>query len=247
MAWDRLVDQGDHGTTPVSEEVIEAAKRGEWEIRLTETKPVPRAWFPDLAGLKVLCLASGGGQQGPILATAGARVTVFDNSPRQLEQDRLVAEREGLTILTKVGDMADLSSFPNDSFDLIVHPVSNVFVPEVRPVWAEAFRVLRHGGVLLAGFINPVDYVFDRNLADQGIFHVNHALPYSDVTSITEKERQQDFGEEAPIEFGHTLEDQLGGQLDVGFVLTALYEDYRKGEPIANYMPSYIATRAIKP
>jgi len=30
------------------------------------------------------CLASGGGQQGPVLAAAGAHVTVFDNSPRQL-------------------------------------------------------------------------------------------------------------------------------------------------------------------
>ena len=81
----------------------------------------------------MLCLASGGGQQGPILAAAGANVTVFDNSPRQLAQDRLVADREGLAIETVLGDMADLSAFPDARFDLIVHPVSNVFVPDVRP------------------------------------------------------------------------------------------------------------------
>ena len=40
---------------------------------------MPADWFGDLAGAPVLCLASGGGQQGPLLAAAGARVTVFDN------------------------------------------------------------------------------------------------------------------------------------------------------------------------
>ena len=89
---------------------------------------------PPLAGADVLCLAAGGGQQGPILAAAGADVTVFDNSPRQLAQDRLVADRDGLAIRTIEGDMADLSAFADASFDLVVHPVSNVFAADVRPV-----------------------------------------------------------------------------------------------------------------
>ena len=247
MAWDWLVDLGDRGTAPVSEEVIMAAKKGDWEILLTESKPVPRTWIPDVAGLDVLCLASGGGQQGPILAAAGAHVTVFDNSPRQLEQDRFVAERKGLTIITVEGDMADLSTLPNDSFDLIVHPVSNLFIPEVRPVWAEAFRVLRHSGSLLTGFKNPGEYVFDRSFADKGIFQVKYALPYSDLTSITVEERERYFGTEAPLEFSHTLEDQIGGQLEASFMLTGMYEDSRRDEPIARYMPSYFATRSVKP
>ncbi len=143
--------------------------------------------------------------------------------------------------------MADLAMFADGSFDLIVHPVSNLFVPDVRPVWAEAFRVLRPNGVLLAGFMNPFEYLFDRALAEQGVFQVRYALPYSDVTSITETERLRVFGPDAPIEFSHTLEEQIGGQLDIGFQLTGLYEDYRRDDPIARYMPSYIATRAIKP
>src|SRR5487761_2529110 len=85
-AWDRQVETGNIWTIPATPEAIAAARRGEWSVLLTETRPVPREWFPDLAGRDVLCLASGGGQQGPILAAAfaGARVTVFDNSPRQL-------------------------------------------------------------------------------------------------------------------------------------------------------------------
>jgi len=184
-AWNREVERGNQWTVPVSEAAIAAARRGEWEILLTPSKPVPRAWFPDLEGIDVLCLASGGGQQGPILAAAGAEVTVLDNSPKQLEQDRRVAERHALSITTFEGDMADLAMFPGQSFDLIVHPVSNCFVPAVRPVWAEAFRVLRREGVLLAGFNNPVIYLFDYDLADRtGILQVKYALPYSDLTSL---------------------------------------------------------------
>ena len=80
---------------------------------------------------------------------------MFDNSPQQLARDRLVAEREGLEIRTVQGDMRDLSAFADASFDLVFHPVSNLFCPEVRPVWREAYRVLRQGGILLAGFMNP--------------------------------------------------------------------------------------------
>ncbi len=247
-AWDRQVETNNPWTVPVSPEVIAAARRGEWSVLLTESTPVPRAWFPDLAGRAVLCLASGGGQQGPVLAAAGARVTVFDNSPRQLAQDRQVAEREGLDLVTVQGDMADLSVLADASFDLVFHPVSNLFVADVRPVWREAYRVLRPGGTLLAGFMNPVEYLFDRALSDQGILQVRFRIPYSDLTSISEEERIADYGVEAPLEFGHTLDDQIGGQIAAGFYLTGFYEDYRhQNVATAAYMPSYIATRAVKP
>jgi 2-polyprenyl-3-methyl-5-hydroxy-6-metoxy-1,4-benzoquinol methylase len=98
-------------------------------------EPVPRDWFPaGLAGIAVLCLASGGGQQGPVLAAAGADVTVFDNSPRQLARDEEVAARDGLAIRTVLGDMRDLSAFTDGRFDLVLNPVSNVFCPDTRAV-----------------------------------------------------------------------------------------------------------------
>jgi SAM-dependent methyltransferase len=246
-AWDREVERGNEWTVPVGPDVIEAARQGRWEIVLTETKPVPKDWFPDLQGADVLCLASGGGQQAPVLAAAGANVTVLDNSPGQLAQDRLVAEREGLDLRTVEGDMADLSVFADGSFDLVFHPVSNLFAPEVRPVWAEAFRVLRRGGSLLAGFLNPAVYIFDLELADSsGELRVRYALPYADATSKSEEEvaRQIERGE--PLEFSHTLEDQIGGQIEAGFVIAGFYEDRHRDDPIAAHMPTYIATRAIK-
>ena len=115
-AWDRNVERGSEWTIPVDADTIRRAREGDWQIILTPSKPVPAEWFPELNGAEVLCLASGGGQQGPVLAASGARVTVFDNSPKQLEQDRLVAERDSLSIETIEGDMTDLSGLADLPF-----------------------------------------------------------------------------------------------------------------------------------
>jgi SAM-dependent methyltransferase len=246
-AWDRRVAAGNRWTVPVGPEVVAAARRGDWQVQLTPTRPVPRGWFPELAGLEVLCLACGGGQQGPVFAAAGARVTVVDISPRQLAQDRLVAERDGLDVETVPADMANLSAFADGRFGLVFHPVSNCFVPDVPPVWRETFRFLRPGGVLLAGFTNPVLYVFDDTLAERGELSVRHVVPYSDLASLTEAERQRYVDRGEPLVFGHTMEDQLGGQTDAGFLLTGFYEDHDPGHPLVNYLPTFAATRAVKP
>ena len=248
-AWDREVDSGNEWTVPVGPEVIEAARAGVWSVVLIGYDPVPRDWFPaDLTGVDVLCLASGGGQQGPVLAAVGAHVTVFDNSPRQLAQDRLVAEREGLDLSTVLGDMRDLSAFADASFDLVFHPVSNVFCPDIRPVWRECFRVLRPGGALLSGFMNPDVFIFDADASEnRGELIVRHALPYSDLTHLDPAERERLWGTAAPIEYSHSLTDQIGGQLDAGFVITKFKERPHHVGPTADYMPGYFATQAVKP
>jgi len=250
-AWDKQVELANPWTVPVLPEIIANARDGDWHILLTPTKPVPISWFPTIEGAAVLCLASGGGQQGPILAAAGARVTVFDNSPLQLAQDKRVAEREGLAMSLVEGDMADLSVFPDESFDLIVHPISNQFVPDIIPVWQEAYRVLRPSGVLLSGFCNPAMYIFDMKMEEeQGILEVKHPLPYADIDSLTVEEKQQFIEDGSPFEFSHTLQDQIGGQLKSGFVITGFYEDnYNQDESmmLSKFMPLFMATRSIKP
>ena len=245
-SWDHYVESSNPWTIPVTPEKGEQAREGVWQILLTPTKPVPKDWFPPLLGLDVLCLASGGGQQGPILAAAGAVVTVFDNSPRQLAQDREVAERDGLALTLVEGNMADLSCFSDESFDLIVNPVSNCFAPRLENVWREVARTLRSGGELLAGFVNPVNYLFDGDKEKDGVFHLVHKMPYSDLTSITEKERARLYGKESALEFGHSLEDQIGGQIRAGLVISGFYEDHALDERISEYMPNFIATWARK-
>jgi len=249
-AWDNEVRLQNPWTIPVDGETIRRARRGEWELYLTPTRPVPKDWFPDLAGLDTLCLAGGGGQQGPVLAAVGARVTVLDNSPQQLEQDRRVARRDGLDLATVEGDMANLSMFADQSFGLIAHPASNVYVPDVRPVWQEAFRVLRPGGVLIAGFDSPVRHIFDIELSDRGILRVRHKLPYSDLSSLAEEELKRRLEGGWPLAFGHVLEDQIGGQIDAGFLIAGFYEDrfadYFR-DALSRYIPTFAVTRAIKP
>ena len=102
-----------------------------------------------------------------MLAATGATVTVFDNSPKQLGRDEEVAARDNLSLRTVLGDMRDLSAFADGSFDLVFNPVSNLFCPELAPVWSECFRVLRPGGSLLVGFVNPDLYIFDVAALDQ--------------------------------------------------------------------------------
>ncbi|NUQ86595.1 MAG: class I SAM-dependent methyltransferase [Anaerolineales bacterium] len=246
-AWNREVEGGENRwTQPVSHEIIEKAREGEFSILLTENIPVPHRWFPPLKGTNVLCLASGGGQQGPILAAVGANVTVFDNSPAQLKQDQLVAEREALSLKTVEGDAADLSMFADETLDLVFNPVSTAFMPDVRAVWKECHRVLRHGGVLMTGMMNPVHYIFDLYKADEGILEVAHSIPYSDLTSLSNEELDEWLEKGLPLEFGHSLTDLLGGQLDAGFVITDLYEDYMLESPLSKHHPNYIATRAVK-
>jgi SAM-dependent methyltransferase len=244
-AWDAEVERGSEWTRPVGPEVTAAARRGEWSVLLTETRPVPREWFPDLRGLDLLCLAASGGQQAPVFAAASARVTVLDNSPRQLAQDRFVADRDGLKLKTVEGDMADLSAFADESFGLVFHPVSNLFVPDVRPVWREAFRVLRRGGLLLAGFNNPALYLFGPYEATE--LTVKYSLPYSDLGSLPPEESRTYLDNVQPVEYSHTLTDQLGGQLDAGFHITAMYEDRHREHPLGRFMGTYLATRAVKP
>lgn len=247
-AWDRMVQQSNRWTVPVSREEVERARGGEIRALLTPTIFVPMEWYPPLAGTKTLCLAAAGGQQAPLLAAAGAQVTVFDNSPLQLQRDEEVAQREGLQIELVPGDMRDLGAFADGRFEFIFHPCSNSFVPEIQPVWNEAARVLAPGGLMLSGFTNPVRYIFEDERALNGRLDVRHALPYSDLTHLAPDEFKKlvtDPGH--PIEYGHTLEQQIGGQLRAGFALTGMYEDRypdQDEDPISQFMPTFIATRA---
>ena len=246
QAWNQRVKEGINPyTQPVTSAQVATAKRGEWQIFLTGGRPIPSAWL-EVAERDVLCLASGGGQQGPLLAAAGARVTVFDLSDEQLAQDRLVAERDGLELQTVQGSMTDLSAFADASFDTIIHPISNCFVPDVNPVWREAYRVLRPGGHLLAGMVNPVLYALDDESEDDRLV-VRHKIPYSDLENLNPDEQQGRFSEGRALEFGHTLDDLIGGQLAAGFTLTGFYEDRFPGKPVDDYLAVLLVTRALKP
>ncbi|QDD88427.1 SAM-dependent methyltransferase [Pseudomonas oryzihabitans] len=248
-AWDKLAAQDCEWSRPVSAQVIAAARQGDWSVRLIPDD-LPRHWLGDVSGLDILCLASTGGQQAPILAAAGATVTVLDASARQLEQDRLVAVRDGLALSVIQGDMRDLSRFSDESFDLVFHPISNLYVPDLRPVWRECYRTLRKGGRVLAGFYNPIVFVGDRDTQweEQALIRPICKVPYADTRDLDADQLDAKIMRGEALVFGHGLTDQIGGQTESGFRIAG-FAEARAPVPrfvIDRFLPTFIATLALK-
>lgn len=179
----------------------------------------------------------------PVLSKLGAECTVFDYSDKQLEAEKMVAEREGYSINIIKGDMSKPLPFEDESFDLIFHPVSNVYVEDVYHIWNECYRILKKGGRLLSGLDNGIDYLFDES----DPFKVVNPLPFNPL-KMSEEKRNAMIENGDGIQFSHTLDEQIGGQLKAGFMLKALYEDRDKegGNEIGKYYPQYVATFAVK-
>lgn len=238
---DRWIEEGWEWGRPISHETYMDAVNGNWDMLLTPTKPVPHQWFGDLKGCRVLGLASGGGQQMPIFAALGAECTVLDYSRKQLDSERLVARREGYEIEIIRADMTKPLPFPDETFDLIFHPVSNCYVEEVKPVFQEAFRVLKHGGIFLAGLDNGINYLVDEE--EKAIVNT---MPFNPLKNP--EHRAQLEVQDCGMQFSHTIEEQIGGQLEAGFLLTHLYGDTNgSGYLHEKHVETYLATRAVKP
>ena len=237
---DRWVEEGWEWGVPIDHETYQKALLGEWDVGLTPTKPVPHEWFGELKGKKLLGLASGGGQQMPIFAALGAECTVFDYSKKQLGSERLVSEREGYSIRIVRGDMTKRLPFEDGEFDIVFHPVSNCYVKDVEHVWRECARVLRKGGVLIAGTDHFVNY-----LVDEDEERIINRLPFDPLENPDQMKqlRESDSG----VQFSHTLTEQIGGQLRAGFTLTDMYEDTNgSGRLHELNVPTMLATRSVK-
>jgi len=251
-AWNLQSTEGCRWSTPYPDEQIERAARGDWSVVLTPNKPVPSDWFPGhprLDGLSLLALASGGGQQVPLFAAAGAEVVTYDASEVQLQKDLETCARHGLSVTARHGDMADLDAFDDTSFDLVFNPVSNVFAERLDPIWRECHRVLRPGGRLLTGFMNPAFFLFDhRILEEEGRLVVRHRLPYNDFDHAEAEDLADQLESRLSVEFSHSWEAQIGGQCRAGFAITAFYEDDWDAEStgLHGWLPLFAATCAVK-
>lgn len=251
LAWNRLSNAGIRWGEPIDRATLERARAGDWEVSLAGEMPVPHAWFGnagEIAGTRVLCLASGGGQQSPVLAAAGAIVTSLDLSDVQLVKDKQIAEANDLALQCEQGTMADLSRFADGIFDTVFLPVAVCYVPDVRVVWRECARVLRQGGRLLVGMINPLVSLFDENDGEPGAgLEVVNALPYAEVDALSAVEREAAIARGMAFAWSHTLTDLVGGQLEAGFRLLELAEARRhdaRAPSINRFTATYIMTAA---
>lgn len=211
---DRLAENDVNWSHPATAEQLQRAREGNPGLPFGMNDTIPMGWLGDLRGRKVLCLAGAGGLQAPLLACAGAEVTVLDLSERMLDKDRGIAAREGLSIRIEHGNMCDLSRFADGSFDLVLNPPSLFYVPDVMPVFREVYRVLKKGGSFIMTSFNPIAYICDYDDV-LGCYKAVNRMPYRS----TDHADQGDW-----VEYGHTMESYIGGQLECGFVLTGYKE-----------------------
>ena len=140
--------------------------------------------------------------------------------------------------------MQDLSVFENESFDLIVHPWSNSYVDDILPVWKECARVLKKGGFLLSGFGSPLEYIFNQEKLDKGELELENSIPYADIDHLDNPYIKQ-ITEEGGLCWGHSVEEQIQGQISAGFAIIGFYEDI--GHWLFNdYINTSMATKAVK-
>lgn len=237
---DRWVEEGWEWGKPISHEDYIKAKNGEWKVFLTPTVAVPKDWFGDLKGKKILGLASGGGQQMPIFQALGADCTVLDYSSKQIESELKISERESYQIQAIEDDMTIRFPFEDESFDLVFHPVSNCYVEDVYHIFNEAYRVLKKGGLFLAGLNNEINYIVDQDEKE-----IVFKMPFNPLKD--EKARAYMEQEDGGMQFSYNMTEQIGGQLKAGFTLLDLYEDTNGFGRLHDLnIKSYIVTKAVK-
>lgn len=192
----------------------------------------PKGLLGDIKGKRVLCLASGGGQQSVAFALLGASVTVIDLSEAQLQRDQEAAEKYGLLIQVQQSDMRDLSCLEGASFDIVYQPYSINFVPEAKSVFQEVARVLRSQGLYHFMCANPL--VLGLNPEDWEGTGYPLRLPYVSGGVVSLADEDWVFGQ-APKpateilwrrEYRHTFSDLVNGLVESELEIYRLYEEH---------------------
>ncbi len=210
-AWDEMVDQRQRFTRP--------AKDAQFVDPLSQVDPL--GWLGgDVRGQRLLCLGAGGGKHGPIYASAGALVTVVDISPAMLALDREVAAERGLSFRTVEASMDDLAMFAVGEFDLIIHPVSTCYVPDVIAVYREVARVLRPGGLYISQHKSPTSLQADVAPAARGYELLEPYYRTGPLPPVIGSRHR----EEGTLEFLHRWEELLGGMCRAGLLIEDFVE-----------------------
>jgi SAM-dependent methyltransferase len=174
----------------------------------------------DIRGRRVLCLAAGGGKHGPLYAAAGADVTVVDLSPAMLELDRRVAAERKLHLRTVEASMTELSAFAPGEFDLVVHPVSSCYTPDIELTYRQVARVTRLLGVYISQHKQPASLQADVKPSSRGYELTEPYYRRGPLPQVAGSVHR----EEGAMEYLHRWEQLIGGLCRAGFVVEDLIE-----------------------
>ena len=105
-------------------------------------------FLPEGRSLSILDVGTGTGFFAILLAEKGHRVEGIDLTPAMLEEARTLAKQRNLNITFREMDAQNLD-YPNDSFDVVISRNLTWTLPDPESAYAEWFRVLKPGGVLL--------------------------------------------------------------------------------------------------
>ena len=182
----------------------------------------PEGWLGgNIAGLRVLCLAAGGGLQSILYAAAGGVVTVVDLSEEMLALDREESARRSLKLTLVHTSMDDLSALADASFDLAIQPVSTCYVPDVAPVYREVARVTRPGGLYISQHKQPVSLQADVVPTPRGYVL---GEPYFRSGPLPPAPDGLMHREAGTLEYLHRWEQLIGGLCRAGFALEDVSE-----------------------
>ncbi|MCY2975681.1 MAG: class I SAM-dependent methyltransferase [Planctomycetota bacterium] len=198
----------------------------------------------------VLCLAAGGGTHGPLLAMAGAMVTVVDLSAKQLQIDQAVANQLGVSLKTIQASIDNLSLLATKSFDIVIQPVSMCYISDITRVYQEVARVLRAQGLYIAQHKQTAAMQADIHWRE-GFGYVI-AKPIEDGQIAPEVSDRSAFREQGTTEYIHSMGTLLGGLCQSGFVIEDFSEPLRGDAwaPIntighrSRFLPPYIKVKA---
>jgi SAM-dependent methyltransferase len=219
-AWDRLAGAGQPLARPAVDAAFDDPRSWLGSGGVSGATAVP--WLPErLDGLSVLCLAAGGGKHGPLYAAAGARVTVVDLSAAMLDLDRQVARERGIDLEILQGSMDDLGMLAAGRFDLVVHPVSTCYVPDVGRIFRELARVVKAGGLYVSQHKSPASLQSSLEPGPGGRYELLH--PLGRVGPLP-PERPSRLREAGTQEFVHSLDALLGGICRAGFTVEDVCE-----------------------
>jgi hypothetical protein len=144
--------------------------------------------------------------------------------------------------------MDDLAMFAAGEFEIVVHPVSTCYTPNLLGVYREVARVTRGGGLYISQHKQPVSLQADIRPSAHGY---ELTEPYYRTGPLPQVAGSR-HREPGALEYLHRWEDLVGGLCRAGFVIEDLIEPLHANPQVeagafghrSRFIPPYVRLKA---